>query len=103
MEEKIGNTACYYKRKTLSSIAITLKDVFDQIDMAASSGKYGANIKEELSDDQLEVLEGLGFELTVYDEDDTEWDEGIKYLIEWEQADLDEDDNNSKYTDGDNN
>jgi hypothetical protein len=89
--EKIGNTASYYKRKTLNSIAVSLKDLFDQIDMAASSGKYEANYKEELSDDQVEVLEGLDFEITEYDEDDEEWGQGIKYLIEWIRADADED------------
>ena len=90
--EKVGNAASYYKRKTLASIAVSLKDIFDQIDMAASSGKYEVQVKEELSDDQLEVLENnLGFEITVYDEDDEEWDQGFKYLIEWIRADEDED------------
>ena len=90
-QEKVGNTASYYKRKTLNSIAVSLKDIFDQIDMAASSGTYEVKVKEELSDDQLEVLEGLGFEVTVYDEDDEEWDQGLRYWIEWERADPDED------------
>lgn len=85
--EQQENSAYYYKRKTLNSVAASLKDIFDQIDMAATSGKYSTSVKEDLSDVQLDVLQDLGFEITPHDDGDDEFDLGYKYLIEWERAD----------------
>jgi len=92
-----GKSAAWFKKRTIEAVLTSLKDVFDQIDMAATSGLYEVNVKKELTDDQIEILQDeLDFDISTYDEDDEEYNEGNRYEISWlnariEDAEDDED------------
>lgn len=64
----------------------SLSDVFEEISKAASEGKYEVNIKKDLTGVQQSLLESLDFYIYEYSEDAEEYEKGLRFSIDWEDA-----------------
>jgi hypothetical protein len=68
---------------TRDSIRDSLNPVFYQMKKAALEGEGSIDIKEELTDDQVWILEKYDYEVQQYDESDEEYEEGFRWNICW--------------------
>jgi hypothetical protein len=72
------------------NISRLVTSVFDLIEKAAGDGKYFVDIKDPLLDSQIELLDHLGFDSGLYEEDDKQYEEGFRAWISWETAEEDD-------------
>jgi hypothetical protein len=68
---------------TREAIRDSLNPIFSQMKKAAYEGEGDINIKEELTEDQVWILEKYDYTVQQYDESDEEYDEGFRWNICW--------------------
>jgi len=78
--------ASFYKRISDRKNVENLAPILDLVNKAAEAGEYDIDIKEELTDTQINAMENLGFDIGTFDEDDEQYDEGFRTWIDWESA-----------------
>jgi hypothetical protein len=78
--------AYFFLRKTDQAIIDSLDLVFGAISSSSDSGKVFVYVKTDLTEEQINVLEALDFEVIQLDDNDEEYDEGYKFQISWENA-----------------
>jgi hypothetical protein len=86
MEDFLGEfkKASFYKRKSDQKHISDLAPVLEIVEKAAEGGAYDVDLKEELTDTQINALESLGFSVGTFDEEEDQYKEGFRSWLDWE-------------------